>query len=197
MGWSRAALVLVLATGCSDGGGAPAPRSTATGPSPAPAVTTTGPGPTVSPTGRASGTLTPSGSVTALAAPGSKDFGYFPAVVSSGPPVRLSFDRAQFLTGDAANRAAAGRGDETPVPNDYYVVNDNRRLRTLALAGDVQVFGSQALNGYAGDRSVEARPRTVPQLLGFVGTAQGKETGFNLVYGSGGVVLRVEEQYQP
>jgi hypothetical protein len=49
----------------------------------------------------------------------------------------LVLDLAYFLTGEAANEAAAEHGDEVPVPNDYYIVNDNDRLRTLTLAGDV------------------------------------------------------------
>ena len=51
----------------------------------------------------------------------------------------LVLDLAYFLTGEAANEAAAERGDEVPVPNDYYIVNDNPRLRTLTLADDVEL----------------------------------------------------------
>jgi hypothetical protein len=51
----------------------------------------------------------------------------------------LVLDLAYFLTGEAANEAAAEHGDEVPVPNDYYIVNDNDRLRTLTLADDVEL----------------------------------------------------------
>ena len=111
--------------------------------------------------------------------------------------MRLSFDRALFLTGDAANKAAAAHGDETPVPNDYYIVNDNKLLRTVVLSTAVKVVGSLGLNSFAGKAEVQARPRTLKELLGFLGTEQGKQTGFHLTYGSGAVVIRVEEQYQP
>lgn len=51
--------------------------------------------------------------------------------------VRVTFDLAYFLTGEAGERAAAEHGDE--FVNDYYIVNDNPRLRTLSLGEDVGV----------------------------------------------------------
>ncbi|HEU4528768.1 MAG TPA: hypothetical protein VFT80_12675 [Actinomycetota bacterium] len=52
----------------------------------------------------------------------------------------MRFDLAYFLTGEEANEAAAEHGDEVPVPNDYYIVNDNPRLRTLDVDPDVEVW---------------------------------------------------------
>lgn len=52
----------------------------------------------------------------------------------------MRFDLAYFLTGEEANDAAAEHGDEVPVPNDYYIVNDNPRLRTLPIDPDVEVW---------------------------------------------------------
>lgn len=43
----------------------------------------------------------------------------------------MAFDLACFYTGDEANQQAAARGDEVPVPNDVYIVNDNTKVRTL------------------------------------------------------------------
>lgn len=111
--------------------------------------------------------------------------------------MRLSFDRAQLFTGADADRQAAARGDETPVPNDIYIVNENPRLRSVSLAEDVKVTGSLALNTYAGDSGVEPTSRTVQQLLGFLKTGQGKQTPFHLVYDRTGLVVSVEEQYVP
>jgi hypothetical protein len=51
----------------------------------------------------------------------------------------MVFDLAYFYQGDEANQIAAERGDETPVPNDYYIVNDNPKKRTLVLAPDVDI----------------------------------------------------------
>lgn len=52
----------------------------------------------------------------------------------------MRFDLAYFLTGEEANEAAAEHGDEVPVPNDYYIVNDNPRLRTLDVDPGVEVW---------------------------------------------------------
>jgi hypothetical protein len=51
----------------------------------------------------------------------------------------MVFDLAYFLTGEEANQAAAERGLEVPVPNDYFIVNDDPRLRTPALAPDLEL----------------------------------------------------------
>ena len=43
----------------------------------------------------------------------------------------MAFDLACFYTGDEANEQAAQRGDEVPVPNDVYIVNDNPATRDV------------------------------------------------------------------
>jgi hypothetical protein len=53
--------------------------------------------------------------------------------------LRLTFDLAYLLNGEAANQAAAAHGYETPVPNDYFLVNDNPMLRTYPLSSDATV----------------------------------------------------------
>lgn len=187
---------LLLLAGCA--GGAPTQVAQQT-PTPTPVLTTSAPAatPTVTSAPSVGPTARVTASASAVPAAGGKDFGYFTAVQSAKAPVRLSFDRALFLTGEAANKAAAEHGDESPVPNDYYVVNDNTTLRTLTLHKDVRVYGSQGLNSFSGEETVEASLRTVEELLEFLGTEAGRQTGFNLVYGAAGTVVRVEEQYQP
>lgn len=49
----------------------------------------------------------------------------------------LTFDYVQFLTGSAAEKAAAKKGDT--VENDYYVLNDNTKKRTFPIASDVVI----------------------------------------------------------
>jgi hypothetical protein len=51
----------------------------------------------------------------------------------AGPPV-VVYDLAYFLTGQQADQEAAARGMETPVPNGYFIVNDNPKLRTTPLS---------------------------------------------------------------
>ena len=51
-------------------------------------------------------------------------------------------DVIQWLTGEAANKAAVEDGvieEGDSVPNDYYIVNDNPMLREIPVAADVQV----------------------------------------------------------
>ena len=58
-------------------------------------------------------------------------FGYVESVdVDSGT---MGFDLACFYTGEEANEQAAQRGDEVPVPNDVYIVNDNTTIRDVPI----------------------------------------------------------------
>jgi hypothetical protein len=52
-------------------------------------------------------------------------------------PSTVTFNLAYFFDGERAEQEAAERGDE--VVNDYYIVDDNPRLRTLPLADEVDV----------------------------------------------------------
>lgn len=178
----------LLAAGCSGGSGTAAAVVSATpsvSPSAAPSVTTAVPA-----------AVRPTATVAATSSPAlTKDFGFFAGVEEAGPPAQLRFDRAYFLTGDEAVAAAKAHGQEAV---DYYVVNDNKLLRTVTLAADVVVVGSLQLNSFAGHEGVvDEQPRTVRELLGFLGSEAGRETGFHLTYGSGGQVTRVAEQYVP
>lgn len=62
------------------------------------------------------------------------------AVVSDAGGTRLTIDYIQFLTGAEAADAAAARGDESPPPNDYYIINDNPKLREFPIRPDIDVF---------------------------------------------------------
>jgi hypothetical protein len=48
----------------------------------------------------------------------------------------VTVDVIQFLTGKAAIKAASAAGEESPPPNDYFIVNDNPKLRTLPVRAD-------------------------------------------------------------
>lgn len=63
-------------------------------------------------------------------------FGYVEAT-SAGS---VEFDLACWFSGDAANAAALEDGEtEVPVPNDYYVRNQNRALRSVPVADGAKV----------------------------------------------------------
>jgi hypothetical protein len=69
----------------------------------------------------------------------------------------IGFDLACWFTGDAAARAAAEDGEESPPPNDYYVRNANPSVRTITVGPDVEVVwypdfgdpGSEATTTFA------------------------------------------------
>jgi hypothetical protein len=78
---------------------------------------------------------------------GRQDFGFINSLVSRDGQRYLRFDRAVMLTGRDAAAAKAARGIAAHEPPDYYIQNNNPKLRTYRLAPDVKVLGSQALAG--------------------------------------------------
>jgi hypothetical protein len=151
-----------------------------------PAATTPSKPTTAQPAGRpaAGSAATSSGS----------DFGFIRSWYAKGGTFYLRFDRAVLLTGAAADAASAAHGGESPVPNDYYIQNDNPRLRDLAIVDRATVVGSQQLTGSPGPN-----PSSLGALLAFVhkGGPQVKATPFQLKYNDNGLVVRVQEQYRP
>jgi hypothetical protein len=77
---------------------------------------------------------------------------------------KVTFDLIQYLTGDAATRAAAEDGEESPPPNDYYIRNVNPRLRTLPVRADasitVNLLALEANGGAIKDTRVTLGSRT-------------------------------------
>jgi hypothetical protein len=141
-------------------------------------------------------------SPSASASPALEDGRYYGAIKSAhvtAEPRSLVFDLEVFLTGEAANKAAAERGDETPVPNDVYIINDNPRLRTLAVSPAVRIVLVNWLNccdhPILGDR---AKFEDAFSLKRFPANSnyKGKFSGYWLTIRNGAVV-KVEEQYLP
>lgn len=66
--------------------------------------------------------------------------GYVKSVVNSAGNWVLTIDYIQFLTGGEAAEAAAAHGDESPPPNDYYIVNDNPKLREFPVQAGIGVI---------------------------------------------------------
>jgi hypothetical protein len=93
---------------------------------------------TASSTASASGTSSPTAAASPLIEDG-RNFAFIKSVDVSADPPTITYDLAYFLTGDAATQAAKDHGDEAPPPNDYYIVNDNRRLRTVPLASGARL----------------------------------------------------------
>ena len=105
----------LVAAGCGGGGAdkaAPQPTQTSTQPAPTP-------GP-----------------------PPAEQFGYIRSVSTAGPAATLAFDEAQFLTGQAAQKAAEEDGVVSPgeaLPNDHYIRNREKTTQTLRIANDAKI----------------------------------------------------------
>lgn len=105
----------------------------------------------------------------------------------------VTFDLAYFYRGDRAVLEAEERGDE--VVNDYYIVNDNPRLRTLSLADAVDVSyipESACCEQRRGDVDawlesvLETNPTDYP----------GKDVPWWITV-RGGQIVRIRQQYLP
>lgn len=112
-------------------------------------------------------------------------------------PLQLQYDLAYFLTGEEANQAAADRGLETPVPNDYFIVNDNPKLRLTPLEGVYSVKYIPEGSGLS--TPVKAHEA---QFLGWMGeTVQTdfppKDTSWWWITIQNGSVTKIQQQYLP
>ena len=70
----------------------------------------------------------------------------------------VTFDLVQWFQGDAAARAAAEDGEESPPPNDYYIRNVNPRLRTLPVAADARLTLTRLTVGQGGGNAASGVP---------------------------------------
>ena len=160
------------------------------------------PSSTPSQTSEPSGSSQPSASVTPAPSgsesPILEDGRYFVYVkrasVMDNGKVRIRFDLAYFYQGKRAQREAAERGDE--VVNDYYIVNDNPRLRTMPLADEVEVE-------YIPDsQCCELQPWDIDAWIEAIGltTNPSDSPGRNVPWWfavEGGRITRIEQQYLP
>ena len=178
--------ILTAATLTACGSDTADPQPSPAQPAAAPTSTPTPTQPTSRPASRpAASPATPN--------PGS-DFGFIRSWTAKTGTFYLRFDRAVLLTGKAADAASAAHGGESPVPNDYYIQNDNPRLREVVIADQATVIGSQHLTGSPGPN-----PSSLKALLTFVhnGGPQVAHTPFHLTYDDNGLVTQVREQYLP
>ena len=114
----------------------------------------------------------------------------------------VTFDLAYFYTGDEATEQAEAHGDEAPPPNDYYIVNDNPKLRELPIADDVRISvfdwnnccDTQVIIDVATFAEVMANPSGFIEMDGAL--YYGVLSPYWLTL-EGGVVTGIEEQYLP
>jgi len=103
----------------------------------------------------------------------------------------VTFDLIQWFEGDAAAKAAAEDGQESPPPNDYYIRNVNPRLRTLPVASGARITLTRQTVGQGGGNA--AGP--VPADLAAVAAS-----GIGHLFWAtvrGGQIQALEEQYLP
>lgn len=118
--------------------------------------------------------------------------------VSTGTSPKMVADYAQFLTGKPAADAATAHGDESPPPNDYYIVNDNKKLRTLPVKPGISVKlvskadGTTVAEGYllTLDKWAANFAAPTPTNSGII------SAGYWITI-KNGIVVAVEEQYVP
>lgn len=105
----------------------------------------------------------------------------------------MTIDVVQFFTGDAAASAAAEDGSsEVPPPSDYWIRNENDRLRTLPVAPDAEVTTNTLTSSETGDATKDVRV-SLERLASFrsLGAALFWITVANAT------VVRINEQYLP
>ncbi len=183
---TTALLVALVATACAGKGS----RDTSPSAS-APATETT----TSSPSPDATASSGPATSPTPAAEIEDGRHFVFVKAAKTGAPGTVRFDLAYFLTGKEANQAAQDNGDEVPVPNDYYIVNDNPKLRTVPVADDAQVLAyawSTCCNTYT--------HLTFDEFAGYVAHPTDDFHGTLSPYWvrvKGGEIVKIQEQFLP
>jgi hypothetical protein len=108
----------------------------------------------------------------------------------------VEFDLVQYLTGDEARAYAEEHEDEYGEDYyDQYIVNENRRLRSLPVADDVQITVLQTAESTSSPHAI-----TFGELPGYVGTDHGPAVthlGYNAFWLTvrDGTVVAIDEQY--
>lgn len=128
-------------------------------------------------------------------------YGHIRSLVRKSARYELRFDPAFWLGGTTANRAAAEDGviqPGEPVPNDYYIRDESKRLLTYRVPAGARV--TIVANPSTGLRSI---PISVSELAQIV---KGRNPRHRPLYGSSlGFWIRIttdtvrslEQQYQP
>jgi hypothetical protein len=132
-----------------------------------------------------------------------RNFAFIKKVDTSSDPVTITYDLAYLLTGDDAIKAAEDHGDEVPPPNDYYIVNDNPRLRTVELSptARIAVFDWNTCCDTTFNASVDEFAQAVDAgkqqtTVGDGHLLNGRLSPYWL-YARHGAVVRIEEQFLP
>ncbi len=117
-------------------------------------------------------------------------------VRTTGGITYVTLDYIQFLTGDEAAAAAEAHGDESPPPNDYYIVNDNPQLREFPVDENIDVQVVFSAEGYS-----EPGGLRIPFAEWLDGVTGSLElyylTNYYTVTVTDGVITELDQQYLP
>lgn len=186
-----------LLTSCSDSPGSTAGTTTAPSPASAPSASASpleSNSPSTVKTQKARTTPT---SPAASAAPAGQPViaaGQVFAFIDSVDLVKrtVTYDQAQFLTGDAAQNAAREDKVEAPGARDYYIRNVNTLLRTVPVTAKATIYGSIGLA-----EQMELTAKTLEDLRFYADLDQSAATPFWITVDDNGQITRIEEQFIP
>jgi hypothetical protein len=121
--------------------------------------------------------------------------GRHPVYLKTVDPGRrtITFDLIQFFSGDAATKAAAEDGEQSPPDNDYYIRNVNSRLRTLPVAADAPITAN-TLTAQSSGSATKNVSLTLDELAGYFPT-RGADPFWITV--DQGQVTKMAQQYLP
>ena len=117
---------------------------------------------------------------------------------SASTGYRITVDYIQILTGKAAADAATAAGQESPPPNDYFILNDSKKLRTFSLPKSSQVV----VLGWAGAGATTKKALSVGQFMDIMtgGTNPQPEWAkarYYVTVEAGTTVTRIEQIFFP
>jgi hypothetical protein len=130
-----------------------------------------------------------------------EQFGFIRSVDRSTEPATLEFDEAEWLTGEAAQKAAVEDGKlepGQPVANDYYIRNPDKATRVLEVDPDTAVTATRC------QLCRDGKPGNVTDFLAsfsrkgqtYNDDYRGAESQYWLTI-EDGRVLAIDEQYRP
>jgi hypothetical protein len=110
----------------------------------------------------------------------------------------ITVDVIQFLTGEEANEAYFDEtGDSEGVPNDYYIKNENRRLRTLEVSDDAEIRLVWFDRDENEELNLEGQPATLEDLPGYIKGDPPRDGSPFILTVTDAVVRKIKEQYVP
>ena len=117
-------------------------------------------------------------------------------ITGSPAAYTMRIDYVLWLTGAEANAAATAHGDESPPPNDYYVVNDNPKIREFPIQTGIPVT---VVTNDDGTSDSEGHTLTLAQWVAALSgpNANAFKASIYWITITNGTVTAIEAQYVP